>query len=56
MTPIPDPAEELVELVCKALGTSLKHYMPTTKRDAIAAAGKWLLARDLSGSNDVRRP
>jgi hypothetical protein len=56
VTPIPDPAEELVELVCKALGTSLRHYMPTTKRAAIEAAGAWITARDASNEPDVRRP
>lgn len=46
MTPNTDPAEQLVEIVCKALGTSLRHYMPTTKRSAIEAAGGWITAQN----------
>lgn len=37
-----EQAEELVEVVCKALGTSLKHYMPVTKEAAISEAEYWL--------------
>lgn len=35
-------AAELVEIVCKALGTSLRHYMPVTKESAISEAEAWL--------------
>ena len=37
-----EKAEELVEVLCKALGTSLRHYMPVTKAEAIAEAEAWL--------------
>ena len=39
------PGETLAEAICKALGTSLRHYMPTAKRDAVAVADKALAAR-----------
>jgi len=44
--PESDPAEELAEIIAKALGTSLKNYMATTKRDAVAAAGRFLVKRE----------
>jgi hypothetical protein len=37
-----EEAQELVEIVCKALGTSLKNYMPVTKEGAISEAEYWL--------------
>lgn len=37
-----DRAEELVEVVCKALGTSLRHYEQVTKQAAISEAEYWL--------------
>ena len=46
-----DRAQELVELVCKALGTSLSNYMPATKEGAISEAEYWL--RDNADDGDV---
>lgn len=37
-----EQTEALVEVVCKALGTSLKNYMPVTKEAAISEAEYWL--------------
>jgi hypothetical protein len=37
-----EKAEELVELVCKALGTSLRHYTPVTKQMAVSDTERWL--------------
>jgi hypothetical protein len=40
--PYRDYAHELTEAICKELGTSLRHYMPTTKERAIEAAERHL--------------
>jgi hypothetical protein len=38
-------ARELVEAICKELGTSLRHYMPTTQYHATYAAQQFISAR-----------
>lgn len=39
-------AEELAESIAKALGTSLKHYMPVTRAEAVRVAQRWVDERE----------
>lgn len=45
MTPR-EEAIEIVESVCKALGTDLRNYMPRTKEQAIQTAEDWIRERE----------